>query len=133
MAIDAPVTEAVRTLDRSPGTDLEARLSILINGWGRGLAAGLEELAIAVDDLRRRREPTVEGPASEPPEEPPDPEAPGAPQEEPPREEEDEDRLRERAARSRDATEALREESSQERRGPRRPGRPDAAAEGSGR
>jgi hypothetical protein len=33
--------------------DGETRLSILISGWSRGLAAALEELAIAVDELRQ--------------------------------------------------------------------------------
>jgi hypothetical protein len=51
-AIEAPVAEAAKLLDESRGSDVETRLAMLIDGWGRGLAAGLEELAIAVGDLR---------------------------------------------------------------------------------
>lgn len=58
-AIEAPVNEAAKLLDESPRDDVEARLAMLIDGWGRGLAAGLEELAIAVADLRWA--PPVEG------------------------------------------------------------------------
>jgi len=35
---------------------------MLIDGWGRGLAAGLEELAIAMTDLRRARSDEAEPP-----------------------------------------------------------------------
>ena len=52
-AIEAPVDEAAKLLAESPAADLETRLAMRIDGWGRGLAAGLEELAIAVEELRR--------------------------------------------------------------------------------
>lgn len=52
-AIEAPVSEADKLLAELESADTETRLSILISGWGRGLAAGLEELALAVDDLHQ--------------------------------------------------------------------------------
>ncbi len=54
-AITEPVSESERLLDQLESSDLEAKLSILISGWGRGLAAALEELAVALDDLRNQR------------------------------------------------------------------------------
>jgi hypothetical protein len=53
-AIEAPVSEADKLLEELESADTETRLSILISGWGRGLAAGLEELALAVDDLHQQ-------------------------------------------------------------------------------
>ena len=52
-AIEAPVEEASKLLAESSESDVETRLAMRIDGWGRGLAAGLEELAIAVAELRR--------------------------------------------------------------------------------
>jgi hypothetical protein len=52
-AIEAPVGEAEKLLNELKDADGETRLSILISGWSRGLAAALEELAIAVDELRQ--------------------------------------------------------------------------------
>lgn len=52
-AIDAPVDAASKRRDETPETNIEARLLAVIDGWGRGLAAGLEELAVAVEELRR--------------------------------------------------------------------------------
>jgi hypothetical protein len=52
-AIEAPVEEAEKLLTELKHADSETRLSILISGWSRGLAAALEELAIAVDELQR--------------------------------------------------------------------------------
>ena len=52
-AIAAPVEEAEKLLGELKHADGETRLSILISGWSRGLAAALEELAIAVDELRQ--------------------------------------------------------------------------------
>ena len=49
-AIQEPVNEAEKLLDELQDADGETKLSILISGWGRGLAAGLEELAIAIDE-----------------------------------------------------------------------------------
>lgn len=56
-AIEAPVEAATKLLDESRAADLETRLAMRIDGWGRGLAAGLEELAIAVSELRRASSP----------------------------------------------------------------------------
>jgi hypothetical protein len=52
-AIETPVDEAAKLLEELPHGDLETRVAILIDGWGRGLAAGLEEIAIAIGELRR--------------------------------------------------------------------------------
>ena len=105
-AIAAAVREAAELLERSGGVDAETRLQLLVDGWGRGLAAGLEELAVTLDELRlherpqppREPEPELRVEAGEPPE-PAQPEA-GT-----------EDELQARAAASRAETEALREEA----------------------
>jgi hypothetical protein len=99
-AIEAPVNEAAKLLDEAPRGDLETRLAMLVDGWGRGLAAGLEELAIAIGELRR---------ASEPDEQSAPPPPAAAPPENEPRTEEE---LRADAARSREATAELREEGA---------------------
>jgi hypothetical protein len=49
-AIQEPVSEAEKLLGELQDADGETKLSILISGWGRGLAAGLEELAIAIEE-----------------------------------------------------------------------------------
>lgn len=118
-AIEGPVEEAVKLVDASAAADVETRLSMLINGWGRGLAAGLEELAIAVGDLRRHPGPTAPEPEPElesarqrPPAKSAEPE-----QEEPEQDEDrsaDEEELRRRAVRSREETAELREETPSE-------------------
>jgi hypothetical protein len=41
-AVEGSVAEAMKLLDEARGADTETRLMILINGWGRGLSAGLE-------------------------------------------------------------------------------------------
>jgi hypothetical protein len=65
-AIDASVDAASRLREETPETEIEARLLAVIDGWGRGLAAGLEELAVAVEELRRlAREPGEATPAPE--------------------------------------------------------------------
>jgi hypothetical protein len=117
-AVKDAIDDAERLLDESPDTDLESRLMILINGWGRGLAAGLEELAIAVADLRRLDSTTAEteAPTSRAA---PSFAAPPEPTEQKETTEEtdlgdlDESELRDRAAESRKATAALREESKE--------------------
>jgi hypothetical protein len=63
-AIAGPVGESERLLNDLPTADAETKLSILISGWGRGLSAALEELAIAIDDLQGQR--TTETPAATP-------------------------------------------------------------------
>jgi len=64
-AIAGPVGESERLLNGLPTADAETKLSILVSGWGRGLSAALEELAIAIDDLQGQR--TTETPAATPP------------------------------------------------------------------
>ena len=64
-AIAGPVGESERLLNDLPTADAETKLSILVSGWGRGLSAALEELAIAIDDLQGQR--TTETPTATPP------------------------------------------------------------------
>ena len=109
-AIEAPVAEAAKLLEESSGADVETRLAMLVDGWGRGLAAGLEELAIAVGELRRATAPEE---PSAPPEVNPTPVAEdgaAAAPDRPEPEARDEEELRAEAARSREATNALRAE-----------------------
>ncbi len=117
-AIEGPVEEATKILDQSAGADVETRLSILINGWGRGIAAGLEELAIAVSDLRRGREALEPEPAAREPHADAaaadQPEGDARAADEPRRAAEDMDELRHEAAQSREATKALRDEASRD-------------------
>jgi hypothetical protein len=54
-AIAQPVAEAEKLLSELTDVDRETKLSILISGWGRGLAAALEELAIAIDEHMRSK------------------------------------------------------------------------------
>jgi hypothetical protein len=64
-AIAGPVGESERLLNDLPTADAETKLSILVSGWGRGLSAALEELAIAIDDLQGQR--TTKTPAANAP------------------------------------------------------------------
>jgi hypothetical protein len=64
-ALAGPVAESEKLLADLRDADAETRLSILASGWFRGLAAALEELAIAVDDLRAQ--PAAETPPGQPP------------------------------------------------------------------
>ena len=64
-ALAGPVAESEKLLADLGDADAETRLSILASGWFRGLAAALEELAIAVDDLRAQ--PAAETPPAQPP------------------------------------------------------------------
>ena len=57
-AITEPVSESERLLDQLESSDLEAKLSILISGWGRGLA-------VALDDLRNQRSSATPAPPLE--------------------------------------------------------------------
>ena len=54
-AIAGPVAEADKLIAELQDTDADTRVSILVSGWFRGLAAALEELSIAVDDLFAQR------------------------------------------------------------------------------
>jgi hypothetical protein len=109
-AIEAPVDEATKLLDGSRDADVETRLAMRIDGWGRGLAAGLEELAIAIGELHRAAAPAASSA--------PQPSArstvvvdePGERTSDDP-EPRGEDELRAEAERSREATATLREES----------------------
>ena len=115
-AIQTPVDAAEEELRELQDADVETRLTVLIDGWSRGLAAALEELAIAVDELERRRETTSAPERSE------------APAADEPRSESDdtpeerdlrgasEGTLADEARRSRAATAELREEGEEARR-----------------
>ena len=117
-AIEAPVGEAEKLLSELRDADSETKLSILISGWSRGLAAALEELAIAVDELRQpgRRVTTETSP-------PPDAEE-GVSEQAPTEEraehadlkEAGDDRLLDEARRSREQTAELREQAERARR-----------------
>ena len=102
-ALEAPVDEAEKLLGELTDADTGTKLSILISGWGRGLAAALEELAIAVDELRQAAVPPATESAP-----------PTAPEAEPLPEPTDEEFLDD-AAKSREATAKLRQESEQAR------------------
>jgi hypothetical protein len=54
-AIDAPTAEAARLIGESPSAGDAQRLTVLIDGWCRGLAAAIEELAVSIDALDRGR------------------------------------------------------------------------------
>jgi hypothetical protein len=115
-AIQASVDAAEQELRELQDADTETRLTVLIDGWARGLAAALEELAVAVDELERREAtttapeedtaPVVDAPSRETDERPEDLDLAGA----------DEDRLAEEARRSRAATAELQEEGEEARR-----------------
>jgi hypothetical protein len=113
-AIEGPVEYAEKLLAELQDADPDIRLAALINGWGRGLAAGLEELALAVEDLRTRpeREPSpVPGQA-----ELRAPEPEGDHSEPPDLENASEGELRREAERSRDEIAAQREQGEEARR-----------------
>jgi hypothetical protein len=116
-AIQSSVDAAERELRELHGADAETRLTVLIDGWARGLGAALEELAIAVDELERSRPmaatlaeqqapPMVEEPVGEAEEQPEEIDLSGA----------SEERLVDEARRSRAATADLREEGEEARR-----------------
>jgi hypothetical protein len=114
-AVEAPVGEAAKLLDASPNADAHTRLTILIDGWGRGLAAGLEELAVAVRELERSsatdREISTDEPGGEPSRGAASPEGEQRGREARDLSEAGEEQLREEAQRSREETAALREEA----------------------
>jgi hypothetical protein len=51
-AIESSVDEAARTLAEAPDADDHVRLTILLEGWFRGLAGALEEIAVELDSKR---------------------------------------------------------------------------------
>jgi hypothetical protein len=110
-AVEAAVRDAADLAERS-NADSETRLRMVVDGWGRGLAAALEELAVSLDELWRLMAPS--DPAREeapppPPQAPPPAEPAG--ESPPPATDEDEDQLRARAAASRAETKAVGEET----------------------
>ena len=117
-AIEAPVSEANKLLADLQNADSETRMSILISGWGRGLAAGLEELAIAVDELQRRNADTTSVPTATTPT--PSPAARQAASEDRSAQVElegaSEAQLADEAKRSREETAELRKETEEARR-----------------
>ena len=117
-AIEAPVGEAEKLLNELQDADGETKLSILISGWSRGLAAALEELAIAVDELRRPG-PQATTETSPPPEVDEGVSEPAATEERAAHadlEEVGDDRLLDEARRSREQTAELREQAERARR-----------------
>jgi hypothetical protein len=59
-AIEAPTAEAQRLLAEAPNADDNERLTIFMNGWFKGLAAALEELALELDAMRDQTDPAPE-------------------------------------------------------------------------
>jgi hypothetical protein len=123
-AISSPVSEAEKLLAEAQHADAHERLSILVSGWFRGIAAALEEVALDVDALRSAG---AAGAGSAPPPLPQEGQATAAASSGAPRFEEepsepkpepgeradeaaDEAALAERARASRAETEAVREE-----------------------
>ena len=119
-AIEAPVGEAERLLNQLKDADSETRLTILISGWSRGLASALEELAIAVDELRqpgaRARAETETGPATAAEEAVTEQAATEGQVSRGDLEEAGDDRLIDDARRSREQTAELQEQTEQARR-----------------
>ena len=52
-ALAGPTGDAERLLNELRHGSTEERLTILIDGWCRGLAGALEEIAISVDAIER--------------------------------------------------------------------------------
>ena len=117
-AIETPVSEANKLLEDLQNADSETRMSILISGWGRGLAAGLEELAIAMDELQKQNADTTSVPTGATP--PPSTEAQQVAREDRSAQVElegaREAQLAEEAKRSREETAELRKETEEARR-----------------
>ncbi|HEX6789049.1 MAG TPA: hypothetical protein VF091_07390 [Gaiellaceae bacterium] len=53
-AIETPVLAAEKILDGLPDDDAHKRLAIQLDGWGRGIADALEEIALELDSLSKR-------------------------------------------------------------------------------
>jgi hypothetical protein len=130
-AIESPVAEAERVLAEAPHAKPHERLSILMNGWFRGIAGALDELAIELESLRTAGPPPAPEPAQrtqrqsddeQPPEnEPAGPEERAEPQA-------TEAELAERARASRAETEAVRAERDSEAEGEDASGEPGPTA-----
>jgi hypothetical protein len=118
-AIAGPIAESEKLLADLQAGDAETRLSILLSGWFRGVAAALEELAIAVDGLLARSgETPVQRASDEQNEEPlaPSPSASAEHAERIDLTDAGLERLSEEARKSREETTELRKESERERR-----------------
>jgi hypothetical protein len=120
-ALEGPVEQAEKLLSELSSANSETKLSILISGWGRALAAALEELAIAIDDLRQTAaQPTAEPSASQAAEselaQQPEPEDQPERSDLPDAADLSEARLLDEAKKSREATAELREEAQHARR-----------------
>jgi hypothetical protein len=116
-AIEGPVGESEKLLSELPNANAETKLSLLINAWGRGLSAAIEELAIAVDDLGKAHAAPTPGQRarSQPAEQEPPTDA--AKDTSAPVEEADSDeQLIDESRRSREETAELRKESERDRR-----------------
>lgn len=53
-ALEAPVKAAEKILDELPEDEVHERLAVQLDGWGRGIADALEEIALELDALRDR-------------------------------------------------------------------------------
>jgi hypothetical protein len=78
-AIEGPVADAAKLVDEAAHADDHTKLSLQLNGWFRGIAAALEELAVELEVLReeltRHPDPPLE-PSSRRPEPPGEDEPP---------------------------------------------------------
>jgi hypothetical protein len=108
-AVEAAVRDAADLAERS-NADGETRLRMVVDGWGRGLAAALEELAVSLDELWRLTAPSDPEPEQAPAPPPALSRAEPAAESPPPATDETEEQLRARAAASRAETKALGEE-----------------------
>jgi ActR/RegA family two-component response regulator len=117
-ALAGPVAEGEKLLADLQDADADTSLSILVSGWFRGLAAALEELAIAVDDLLARpaTETAVSPAPSERNEATPSPPAAAESSERVDLGEADPEQMSEEARKSREETAKLRKEAERDRR-----------------
>jgi hypothetical protein len=53
-ALETPVTAADKLVGELPDDEGHKRLAIQLDGWGRGIADALEEIALELDALRER-------------------------------------------------------------------------------
>jgi hypothetical protein len=53
-ALETPVDAADKVLGELSDDEVHKRLAIQLDGWGRGLAGALEEIAVELDALRER-------------------------------------------------------------------------------
>jgi hypothetical protein len=53
-ALETPVTAADKLVGELSDEEAHKRLAIQLDGWGRGIAGALEEIALELDALRER-------------------------------------------------------------------------------